>query len=52
MANGDKYSGEWKDGKRHGKGTYFYRYEISFFEKNRHLFLNLRRPSLSVISFL
>jgi hypothetical protein len=22
--NGDRYEGQWKDGKRHGQGTYFY----------------------------
>ena len=26
-ANGDKYEGEWKDDKRHGKGTVMYRGE-------------------------
>lgn len=25
LANGDKYHGDWKDGRRHGIGTYFYR---------------------------
>ena len=24
MSSGDKYIGEWKDGKRHGTGTYHY----------------------------
>ena len=24
IATGDKYTGDWKDGKRHGNGTYFY----------------------------
>jgi hypothetical protein len=32
LASGDKYTGDWKDGKRHGNGTYFYRYLFpSFF---------------------
>lgn len=26
LANGDKYYGDWKDGRRHGMGTYFYKY--------------------------
>lgn len=25
ISTGDKYTGDWKDGKRHGNGTYFYR---------------------------
>lgn len=25
LASGDKYVGEWKDGRRHGFGTYHYR---------------------------
>jgi hypothetical protein len=25
LASGDRYTGDWKDGKRHGHGTYFYR---------------------------
>ena len=29
MANGDKYSGEWREGKRHGQGTYYYRFVCS-----------------------
>ena len=24
MANGEKYEGEWKDGKRNGQGTFTY----------------------------
>ena len=24
MASGDKYHGDWKDGKRQGNGTYYY----------------------------
>ena len=26
LISGDKYVGDWKDGRRHGSGTYFYRY--------------------------
>jgi hypothetical protein len=25
LSSGDRYTGDWKDGKRHGHGTYFYR---------------------------
>ena len=26
LATGDKYQGDWKDGKRQGKGMYHYKY--------------------------
>jgi hypothetical protein len=26
LSSGDKYTGDWKEGRRHGNGTYFYRY--------------------------
>ena len=26
LATGDKYQGDWKDGKRQGKGVYHYKY--------------------------
>lgn len=29
LANGDKYSGDWKDARRHGVGVYVYWYENS-----------------------
>lgn len=30
MVSGDEYSGDWKDGKRHGHGVYNYRYVPHF----------------------
>ncbi|RYY84830.1 hypothetical protein EON63_08540 [archaeon] len=40
LANGDKYVGDWKDGRRHGLGVYYYndgdRYEGEWRNDERH----------------
>ena len=39
-ADGDRYEGEWKDGRMHGKGSYYYgngdKYEGEWKEDKRH----------------
>lgn len=40
FSNGDMYEGEWKNGKKHGKGVYHFNnqsvYEGDFYEGYRH----------------
>jgi len=40
FSNGDVYEGEWKIGKKHGKGIYYFNnqsvYEGDFYEGYRH----------------
>ena len=37
LATGDKYQGDWKDGKRQGKGVYHYKY-VNFLFYRRQKF--------------